>query len=117
MYVCYLRHACTNSIFVICSLIQFEKNLKPLRPYERHDTLKQFLEHDSEVLRFCCFWDDRETMFGDLRELKLLYFLSDDTIEIQEVFSPNSGRDTMSKFFHRSKLPKVRHFKRNCSET
>ncbi|XP_076603763.1 EF-hand domain-containing family member C2 [Chaetodon auriga] len=85
---------------------QIEKSMKPLRPYERHDTLKQFLDHDRKVLCFYCFWDDTESMFGDLRELILHYFLADDTIEIHEVISPNSGRDTISKFLRRSKLPK-----------
>nr|XP_020442634.1 EF-hand domain-containing family member C2 [Monopterus albus] len=86
---------------------QIKKNMKPLHPYERHDTLKQFLEHDRQVLRFYCFWDNTGSMFGDLRELILHYFLADDTIEIQEIISPNSGRDHVSKFLHRSKLPKT----------
>ena len=33
--------------------------MQPLRPMERIDTLKQFLEHDRQVLRFGCYWDDR----------------------------------------------------------
>ncbi|XP_067460234.1 EF-hand domain-containing family member C2 [Thunnus thynnus] len=85
---------------------QIEKSMRPLRPYERRDTLKQFLDHDRKVLRFFCFWDDTETVFGDLRELIMHYFLADDTIEIHEVISPNSGRDTVPKFLRRSKLPK-----------
>uniref|UniRef100_A0A3Q1J112 EF-hand domain-containing family member C2 n=1 Tax=Anabas testudineus TaxID=64144 RepID=A0A3Q1J112_ANATE len=88
------------------SNLREEKSMKPLRPYERHDTLKQFLEHDRKVLRFYCFWDDTDSVFGDLRELILHYFLADDTIEILEVISPNSGRDTLPKFLQRSKLPK-----------
>ncbi len=78
----------------------------PLRPYERVDSLKQFLEHDRHVLRFNCVWDDRESTFGDLRELVLHYFLADDTIEIREVLPPNSGRDTSAVFLHRQRLPK-----------
>ncbi|XP_051565641.1 EF-hand domain-containing family member C2 [Myxocyprinus asiaticus] len=85
---------------------EMEKSMKPLRPYERMDTLKQFLEHDRKVLRFCCYWDDTENMFRDPRELILHYFLADDTIEIHEVFQPNSGRDAVPKFLHRGKLPK-----------
>lgn len=83
--------------------------MKPLRPYERHDTLKQFLDYDRKVLRFFCFWDDAENPYGDPRELTLHYFLADDTIEIREDIPPNSGRDHVSKFLHRIKLPKVRH--------
>uniref|UniRef100_A0A671TV70 EF-hand domain-containing family member C2 n=1 Tax=Sparus aurata TaxID=8175 RepID=A0A671TV70_SPAAU len=87
------------------SNLREQKNMRPLRPYERCDTLKQYLEHDRKVLRFNCFWDDTESVFGDVRELILHYFLADDTIEICEVIPPNSGRD-VSKFLRRSKLPK-----------
>ncbi|XP_016429441.1 EF-hand domain-containing family member C2-like [Sinocyclocheilus rhinocerous] len=85
---------------------EMEENMKPLRPYEIIDTLKQFLEHDRKVLRFSCYWDDTESMFGDPRELILHYFLADDTMEIYEFVLPNSGRDTVPKFLHRVKLPK-----------
>lgn len=81
--------------------------MKPLRPYERLDALKQFLEHDQKVLRFYCYWDDTESTFGDPREMILHYFLADDTMEIYEVVPPNSGRDAVPKFLHRGKLPKV----------
>ncbi|KAJ6667654.1 hypothetical protein lerEdw1_016775 [Lerista edwardsae] len=60
-------------------------SMTPLRPYERFDTLRQFLEHDGHVLRFYGVWDDSESMFGDVREMVLHYFLADDTIEIKEV--------------------------------
>ncbi|KAM8975335.1 EF-hand domain-containing family member C2 isoform 1-T1 [Pelodytes ibericus] len=83
-----------------------EENMKPLRPYERMDTLRQFLEHDREVLRFYCFWDDTESLFGDSRDLILHYYLADDTIEIIEIIPPNAGRDTVPIFLHRGKLPK-----------
>ena len=46
------------------------------------------------------------SVFGDRRELILHYFLSDDTIEIKEVLPHNSGRDAMSLFLQRRKLPK-----------
>uniref|UniRef100_A0A3B1KBS9 EF-hand domain-containing family member C2 n=1 Tax=Astyanax mexicanus TaxID=7994 RepID=A0A3B1KBS9_ASTMX len=85
---------------------ELEDSMKPRRPYERQDTLKQFLEHDHNVLRFYCYWNDTESMFGDPRELILHYFLADDTIEIREVLYPNSGRDTAPKFLNRSKIPK-----------
>ncbi|KAM9851213.1 EF-hand domain-containing family member C2 [Aulostomus maculatus] len=90
---------------------QMEESMKPLRPYERRDSLKQFLDHDRKVLRFFCFWDDTKSMFGDVRQLILHYFLADDTIEILEVTSPNSGRDSASKFLRRSKLPKQTQLK------
>ncbi|XP_061917651.1 EF-hand domain-containing family member C2 isoform X1 [Entelurus aequoreus] len=85
---------------------KIEKSMSPRRPYEKRDTLKQFLDHDRKVLRFFCFWDDSKVIFGELRELVLHYFLADDTIEIREVIPPNSGRVSVSKFLRRSKLPK-----------
>ncbi|NXC38118.1 EFHC2 protein, partial [Penelope pileata] len=81
-------------------------SVNPLRPYERFDTLKQFLEHDRHVLRFFCVWDDPESMFHDPRELVLHYYLSDDTIDIKEVMPVNSGRDAVPLFLRRDKLPK-----------
>ncbi|NXP71451.1 EFHC2 protein, partial [Ramphastos sulfuratus] len=81
-------------------------NMKPLRPYERLDTLKQFLEHDRHVLRFYCVWDDPASMFDAPRELVLHYYLSDDTIDIKEITPPNSGRDAVPLFLRRDKLPK-----------
>nr|KAF6492001.1 EF-hand domain containing 2 [Molossus molossus] len=80
--------------------------VQPLRPYESFDTLKQFLEYDRKVLRFFCLWDDSVSLFGDRRQLILHYFLSDDTIEIKELLPHNSGRDPMSYFLQRGKLPK-----------
>lgn len=78
----------------------------PLRPYERADSLKQFLDYDRHVLRFNAVWDDRDTKFGEVRRFKLHYFLADDTIEILEVFAPNCGRDSCPTFLSRQKLPK-----------
>ncbi|XP_041127668.1 EF-hand domain-containing family member C2-like [Polyodon spathula] len=85
---------------------QMQESMKPLRPFERLDKLKQFLDHDRHVLRFFCFWDDSDAMFGDPRELTLHYFLADDTIEIREVVQANSGRDAAPMFLQRNKLPK-----------
>ncbi|XP_057261053.1 EF-hand domain-containing family member C2 isoform X1 [Pezoporus wallicus] len=81
-------------------------SMTPFRPYERIDTLKQFLEHDGHVLRFFCVWDDPQSMFHDPRELVLHYYLSDDTIDIKEIVPINSGRDAVPLFLRRDKLPK-----------
>ncbi|XP_050996941.1 EF-hand domain-containing family member C2 [Acomys russatus] len=78
----------------------------PFRPYQSLDTLKRFLQFDGKVLRFFCLWDDSSSLFGDRRELVLHYFLCDDTIEIRELLPLNSGRDAMSSFLQRGKLPK-----------
>ena len=53
-----------------------DESCQPLRPYQRVDTLKQFLDHDGHVLRFYCYWDDSDSMFGDSREMVLHYFLA-----------------------------------------
>ncbi|KAG8450488.1 hypothetical protein GDO86_002953 [Hymenochirus boettgeri] len=82
------------------------EEMQPLRPYERMDTLKQFLEYDRQVLRFYCLWDDTASLFGDPRELVLHYYLADDTVELLENIPANSGRDTTPVFLHRGKLPK-----------
>lgn len=34
--------------------------MQPLRPYEKEDTLRQFLQFDRNVLRFYCLWDDND---------------------------------------------------------
>lgn len=36
--------------------------MQPLRPYEKEDTLKQFLQFDRNVLRFFCVWDDSDRL-------------------------------------------------------
>ena len=46
-------------------------------------------------------------MFGDPREMILHYFLADDTVEIREVVTQNSGRDAVPLFLRRQRLPKV----------
>ena len=81
--------------------------MQPLRPYEKLDTLRQFLDCDRHVLQFYCHWDDTDSMFGDHRWMELHYFLADDTIEILEKIPPNSGRDAVPVFLRRARLPKV----------
>ncbi|TNN19592.1 EF-hand domain-containing family member C2 [Schistosoma japonicum] len=85
----------------------FAESMQPLRPYERLDKLRQFLDHDRHVLRFYCYWDDTESLYGDPREMILNYFLADDTIEIREIIPANSGRDAVPCFLRRQKLPRT----------
>lgn len=82
------------------------ETMQPFKPFEKHDTLGQFLANDRKVLRFYCVWDDTESPHGDRRYLVLLYYLADDTISLHEVLAPNSGRDTVAAFLRRQKLPK-----------
>ncbi|CAI9736981.1 EF-hand domain-containing family member C2-like [Octopus vulgaris] len=87
-----------------------EEEQLPLRPYKRDDTLKQFLDHDTHVLRFFCVWDDTKSDFGVVHNCTLYYFLADDTIEIREVFSANSGNDMTPILVKRGKLPKGENY-------
>ncbi|XP_078736355.1 EF-hand domain-containing family member C2 [Lampetra fluviatilis] len=87
-----------------------EGSQRPRRPYERVDTLRQFLERDRQVLRFYCAWhddDDEEEEEGEPRRLVLHYFLADDTVELRETLPPNSGRDAAPVFLRRGRLPKL----------
>ncbi|OAF71722.1 hypothetical protein A3Q56_00508 [Intoshia linei] len=83
-----------------------DDNMKAKRPYESHDTLRKFIQFDGKILRFLCYWDDTNTMFGDKRNLILKYYLSNDTIEIVEVYKQNCGRDAVPIFLRRQPLPK-----------
>ena len=58
-----------------------EPETKPMDPYmesrcqpkycyttpSTYDKLRKFLELDRNVLRFYCVWDDRESMFGEIK--------------------------------------------------
>lgn len=68
------------------------------------EATQKFLNHDGKVLRFYCQWND-DKMYGEKRPYILHYYLADDTVEIQEVQQPNSGRDPFPTLLKRSKLP------------
>lgn len=65
-----------------------------------------FLKYDRMVLRFTCLWDDRANLYGDLQQFKVHYFLTDDSIEVLAVYTPNCGRDPYPLLLKRAKLPK-----------
>lgn len=48
---------------------QLARTMQPLRPYEKQDTLRQFLDYDRQVLRFNCFWDDTDRSAGRLSNI------------------------------------------------
>ena len=51
--------------------IENRKEVSALRTYKTKsdfDKLRQFMEMDRKVLRFYCVWDDRESMFGEMRK-------------------------------------------------
>jgi hypothetical protein len=65
-----------------------------------------FLKYDRKVLRFVCVWDDRESLYGDVLQFKLHYFVSDDSIEVLAVQGQNSGREGASRLVKRCAVPK-----------
>jgi len=113
----------TSSFMISEGLILNEPESTPIDPYtdsrkqplrsfttrSDFDKLKKFLELDRKVLRFYCVWDDRDSMFGELRPFVLHYFLVDDTIEIREVHKPNDGHDPFPVLLRRSRIPKNRN--------
>lgn len=64
------------------------------------------MDYDRYVLRFFCYWDDTDNMFGDFCEMVFYYFLVDDIIEIREVIFVNFGRDVVLMFLRRGKFLK-----------
>jgi hypothetical protein len=72
------------------------------------DATQKFLQNDGRVLRFYAQWND-EKMYGEVRPYIVHYFLADDTVEVNEVSIPNSGRDAFPSLLKRQKLPKNFH--------
>jgi len=66
---------------------------------------QQFLLNDRKVLRFKAYWDD-STLYGARMYFVLHYYLSDNTIEINEAHSRNSGRDAYPVFYKRGPMYK-----------
>ena len=56
-----------------------------MRRLTAHPLAPQFLKYDRKVLRFYMAWDDRNSLYGELRPFVLHYYLADDTMEILEV--------------------------------
>jgi len=82
---------------------------KPSNSYQTpsdFDKLKQFLTLDRKVLRFFATWDDRQNMFGEMRNYILHYYLENDTIEIREKHEGNDGRDPFPILLARQKIPR-----------
>ncbi|XP_019871659.1 EF-hand domain-containing family member C2-like [Aethina tumida] len=77
----------------------------PKKPNRFVDSRGKFLENDRKVLRFKAYWDDRKTEFGYIHNLEVLFYLADDTIEINEKNEPKSGLRNFC-FLSRTKLPK-----------
>eukprot|EP00946_MAST-07B_sp_MAST-7B-sp1_P002190 g2190.t1 len=58
----------------------------------------RFLDDDGKVLTFVGLWDDTGRPGGEMRRLKIRFFVADHTMEIGEMLNGNSGRDLTSRF-------------------
>ena len=66
--------------------------------------LKQFLEHDRQVLSFFGLWDDTSSPYGLKWKYVINLFLADSTMEILQVREQNSGRENFPALLKRSKV-------------
>lgn len=80
-----------------------EVKLKGGRP---NGGLKQFLDNDRRVLSFQILWKDFSYDGGD-KFYNLNYFLSDNSVEVKEINTQNSGRAPFPKLLKRQKLAKA----------
>ena len=58
----------------------------------------RFLDDDGKVLTFVGLWDDTGRPGGDIRRLKIRFYVADHTMEVGEMLAGNSGRDMTSRF-------------------
>lgn len=71
--------------------------------HEDRNKLGKFLKFGTSCLKFTAYWDDRQSVGGDIRDLILYFYLCDDTIQINEI----NDRGKSSIMYKRQKLPKV----------
>lgn len=80
-----------------------------------------FMKYGKKTLKFRCVWDNTSMLYGDMVEFSLVYFLSDDTVEIFSASnSANCSKEQFSRLLQRSKLPKkfgVQSIGNNCNNT
>jgi len=79
-----------------------EVKLKGGRP---NKNLKSFLDNDRKVLSFKILWQDNSYDGGE-KFYSLNFFLSNDTIEVKEVNTQNSGRFPFPMLLKKQKLAK-----------
>ena len=79
-----------------------EVKLKGGRP---NGGLKSFLDNDRRVLSFKILWQDTTYDGGD-KFYTLNFFLSDNSVEVKEINTQNSGRAPFPKLLKRQKLAK-----------
>jgi Ca2+-binding EF-hand superfamily protein len=70
-----------------------------------NENMQQFMENDRQVCRFFAVLDDVATEQYERRPFTILYFLSNNSVEIRERYPLNCGRDNFPIFLKRAKLP------------
>lgn len=88
-----------------CVVEGMEYNELKLGGARSNKALEQFLKNDRKVLRFYSYWDDH-TRYGARQYQVIHFFLADDTIEINEAYQRNSGRDPFPVLYKRRPLLK-----------
>jgi EF-hand domain-containing protein 1 len=68
-----------------------------------------FMKYGTQKLNFRCVWDNTENLYGDVQEFSLIYYLSDDTLEINSIPSALTKEQNRLKLLKRSKLPRDFH--------
>ncbi|XP_077298539.1 EF-hand domain-containing family member C2-like [Arctopsyche grandis] len=86
---------------------QLSKSNKPYNKENRKSL--QFLQFDGMILRFSGYWDDRQSEYGTIHYLEVLYYLADDTMEILEKSPSASKAENGAVFLRRALLPKTMH--------
>jgi hypothetical protein len=73
-----------------------------------HDSAatKKFLDYGQDKLRFSLLWDNSKSLFGDIMDYSMIYFLGDDTVQIQQSRRANTGREEFPTLFKRDQLLK-----------
>ena len=67
--------------------------------------LEQYIKNDRKVLSFSAVWND--TAFaGDVNKYTINYYLADDTVEVKDVQSANSGKHPFPLMLKKARLPK-----------
>jgi hypothetical protein len=72
-------------------------------------------KYGNMTLVFQCVWDNTHTLYGDRLKYTLKYYLSDDTIEIFSIPTPEI-KEQFSRLLKRGKLPKEAAFMQSINE-
>ena len=73
---------------------------------DQEDQLSRFLRTDGQKLCFEVVVDDSVQKAGDIRRMVLRYYIYDETIELMQIPTKNSGYDPARAVIRRQKIPK-----------